>query len=198
MKQLILIGGHPGKAGEDNALAYALRTHPASEVKIALCNFARTDTEWDDTGKDSVDMFNRFGTGKKLAFRKMESENLRKDSKWADVIYMPGGHPDALQAELVKYPDIAKLWDGKIIAGSSAGADVMCAQFVFLQRKTFGEGFGWVQATLIPHWGHYKESKYESYSDEDFEFVRDKALKHRPDLPVLCIPEGQFVEFAVQ
>ncbi len=197
MKRLILIGGHPGKADHDNALTYALRTHPAIEIKVAFCNFARTDTRWDDTDKDSTEMFNRFGGDKKLIYKTISQENFREVSTWADVIYMPGGDPAALKSELDKFPGLAELWDGKIIAGSSAGADVMCASFVFLQDKSIGNGYGWVQATCIPHWGHYEESESVKYSDEDFESVRKKAQKNRPDLPVLCIPEGQFVEFSI-
>lgn len=98
-----------------------------------------------------------------------------------------------MKEELDRYKDLDKLWDDKIISGSSAGADVMCANYVYLQDKTMGEGLRWIKATCIPHWGHY-----EGYAQKDWEEIREMALKRRPDLSVLCIPEGQFIEFAVQ
>ncbi|HSW79595.1 MAG TPA: Type 1 glutamine amidotransferase-like domain-containing protein [Candidatus Saccharimonadales bacterium] len=198
MKRLILIGGHPGKATDDNVLSYALRTHPANKVNIAFCNYAHIDTQWKDVEKELIAMFEQFGGGKSLAFKTLSRDNFNEVSEWAGVIYITGGNPAKLKSELDKHEGLDTLWDGKIITGSSAGADIMCEQFVYLQEKTLGDGYGWVRATMIPHWGHYDEAEFEKYTDDDFEFVRAKALKSRPDLPVLCIPEGQFVEIAVQ
>ncbi len=194
MKQLILIGGMPWKADSDsNALSFALRTHIKPELNIAFCNFARNHDNPHDKDDAMNAMFNKFGGNKKMSYLIMTSENFREVSEWADVIYMPGGDPALLVAELQRHADIEKLWDNKIISGSSAGADIMCTYYVYLQDKTFGKGFGWVQATLIPHWGHY-----EGYSENDWKSLREEALNQTPDLPVLCIPEGQFVEITVQ
>jgi peptidase E len=194
MKQLLLCGGRPWKAnGAENALERALLNRFQSNIKVAFCNFARTATRWDDTDEASVKLFTDSAKGLKVAHKSISHENFDDVSKWADVIYMPGGDPFVLKTELDAHPNLDKIWDNKIVAGSSAGADVMCSEFAFLQDKDFDSGYGWVSATCIPHWRHYT-----GYADSDWDELVSTAIKRRPDLAVLCIPEGRYVEFAVQ
>lgn len=123
----------------------------------------------------------------------MTADNFKDVSDWADIIYIPGGDPYVLKERLEACGDIAKLWDGKVIAGSSAGADLFCVAFTYLQDKTMGEGLGWVKATCIPHW----RDAFNDYTQKDWDWSEKECLKRYPDLPVLCIPEGESVEFSV-
>jgi peptidase E len=193
VKRLILMGGRPWVAQDGGErLARALLRHTGKEVKLAFCIFAQPESEWEQTRQWNIKMFNNFAGDKKLVYQTMTDENCEELSAWADVIYMPGGDTYELMRELKKHPDLASLWDDKIVAGSSAGADALCECFVYLQSKSFGEGLGWVQASCIPHWQHYV-----GYEAKDWDFIEAEALKRRSDLPVLCIPEGQFVEITV-
>lgn len=194
MKRLLLCGGRPWKAsGGENALERALHYRSTDNVKVAFCNFARTATRWDDTDEASIRLFNDSAKGLTVTHKSLSHENFEAVSRWADVIYVPGGDPFVLKTELDAHPGLEKIWDNKIIAGSSAGADVMCSAYAFLQDKDFGSGYGWVRATCIPHWRHYPD-----FTDNDWEGLVSAAIKRRPDLAVLCIPEGRYVEFAVQ
>jgi peptidase E len=193
LKQLILIGGLPWKADPGrNALALAIRSHSKSELNVAFCNFARNHNNPEELDEALRGMFSQFSGRRRLKFQTMTSRDFRASSKWADVIYMPGGDPILLLSEFEKHPDISELWDGKIIAGASAGADVLCARYCYLQDKSFGTGLGWLNVTCVPHW-----RRYDGYSSEDWDDLRLNAVKHFPDLPVLCIPESEFIEFTV-
>ena len=138
-------------------------------------------------------MFSKFGGKRKISYKTMTPKNFSDVSKWADVIYIPGGNPFTLKQKIESCGNVAKLWDRKIIAGSSAGADLFCVGFAYLQEKTFGHGLGWVKATCIPHW----RSDFNDYTDQDWDWAEQESLKQFPDLPILCIQESDFVEFSV-
>lgn len=195
MKRLILMGGRPWTArdgGEE--FAEVLMRYFAGEIKLAFCIFAQPESDWGETERANTAMFERFAGKKRLQYQTMTPENFEKVSAWADVIYLPGGNSHHLSAQLAKHPNLAKLWDGKVIAGSSAGAVTLCAAYIYLQERTFGKGLGWVAASCIPHW----RDQFEDYTDADWDFAETELLKRYPKLPLLCIPEGQFVEVTVQ
>jgi hypothetical protein len=109
------------------------------------------------------------------------------------VIYLPGGYTEDLLARLEGF-DISRLWDGKVIAGASAGANLFCAGFISLSRRKFGKGLGWLSVSCIPHW----RADYEDYGAKDWDWAEQEITRQFPGLPVLCIPESEFVEFTIE
>lgn len=193
MKRLILMGGRPWVTGDKGeSFTNVLFRYFPGELKLAFCIFAQPESDWAQTEKWNKEMLDSFKGSRKVAYKTMNTDTLEEVSKWADVIYIPGGDPFVLGDELKKH-DLSKIWDGKVVAGSSAGADIFCVAYTYLQDKTFGKGLGWVQATCIPHW----RDDFNDYTDADWDWAEEQSLKQYPDLPVLCIPEGQFVEFSV-
>ncbi len=193
MKRLVLMGGRPWVAGDKGKLfTDALFRYFPNEVKLAFCMFAQPESEWVSTEKWNTSMFDSFKGSRTIIYKTMTHETFEDISKWADIIYIPGGDPFKLMEEIEKH-DVGKLWDGKIVAGSSAGADLLCKGFPYLQEKRFGDGLGWLNVAMIPHW----RDDFNDYTDSDWDWAEQEALKCYPDLPVLCIPEGQFTEFTV-
>lgn len=195
MKRLILMGGRPWLAddGGKRFVSTLFRYFP-SGVKVAFCIFAQPESDWAATENTNKKMFNLFKGDRAVVYRTMNGENVTELSKWADVIYLPGGDPFVLQENLQSF-DLAKMWDGKVIAGSSAGADLFCAGFASLSSRTFGQGLGWVQASIIPHW---RADGFESFTDNDWDWAEVESLRQMPDLPLLCLSEGDFVEVTVR
>ncbi len=195
MKRLILMGGRPWEADDKGKMfAKVLFRYFPKQVKLAFCIFAQPDKDWETTTQWNTDMFDSFKAGREIEHKIMTAENFLEVSKWADIVYIPGGDPFTLKKNLEACGDIAKLWDDKVIAGSSAGADLFCVAYTYLQDKTMGQGLGWVQATCIPHW----RDRFENYTDKDWDWAEQESLKQYPNLPVLTIPEGEFVEFTVK
>lgn len=195
MKRLILLGGRPWLAtdGGERFASVLFRYFP-QDVKIAFCIFAQPESEWEETRTWNTNMFKQFKGERKIDYQTMTAENFAEVSAWANIIYVAGGNPFQLLDKLKSCGDISKLWDGKVIAGSSAGADLFCEGFTFLQDKTFGRGLGWVKASCIPHW---RSDDFEGYASKDWDEIEVESLRQLPDRPVLCIPEGDFVECSV-
>lgn len=195
MKRLILMGGRPWLAkDEGERFADTLFRYFPKQVKLAFCIFAQPEADWEETRAWNINLFNRFKGNRNIEYQTMTPENFAEVSTWADIIYVPGGEPFELIKKVQACGDIAKLWDGKVIAGSSAGADLFCEGFTYLQDKTFGRGLGWVKASCIPHW---RAEDFKGYTSEDWDWAEQESLRQLPDLPVLCIPEGDFVEMTV-
>lgn len=193
MKRLILMGGRPWFAedGGKNFVETLFRYYP-EQVKLAFCIFAQPEEQWEETRAWNTRMFDKFKGNRTVSYQTMTKENFAEVSAWADVIYLPGGDSFALSEKLKPF-DVGMLWDGKVIAGSSAGANLMCEGHISLDHKAYGQGLGWVKATSIPHW----RSNYNNYTNEDWDLLEQKALSEAPGTPVLCIPESDFVEFTV-
>lgn len=192
MKHLILMGGRPWVARDKGQhQTEVIFRHCQQSAKVAFCNFAQDESEWEDTVSVNLKMFKSFYNGT-LEHRVMNQSSVESDSEWSDIIYIPGGDPFVLINELKPFV-LDKLWDGKVIVGASAGADLLCARFPYLQEKRFGDGLGWVKATCIPHW----RDDFNNYTEQDWDWAESESLKRNPDLPVLCIPEGQVAEFSV-
>lgn len=194
MKRLILMGGRPWFAadGGKRFTDVLFRYYP-QEVKLAFCIFAQPEEQWEDTRNWNVGMFDKFKDGRIVSYQTMTLENFTEVSAWADIIYLTGGDPLQLTKSLQPF-DLARLWDGKVLAGSSAGADLFCSGFTFLQNRSFSRGLGWVNASCIPHW---RSQDFEGYTQEDWDWAEQESLRQLPDAPVLCIPEGDFVELTI-
>lgn len=194
MKRLILMGGRPWVSGDKGQhFAEALFRYHPSHVKLAFCIFAQPESDWEETRRWNTSMFDSFRAARDISYQTFTTENFAEVSKWADIIYVPGGNPNQLKKRLDTCGDLAQLWDDKVIAGASAGADLFCSRYVYLQDKTFGEGLGWVQATCIPHW----RDDFEGYTSSDWDWAESESLKRFPNLPILCISEGQSTEVTV-
>ena len=86
-----------------------------------------------------------------------------------------GGHSGLLLEALKEYPNLKQASRGKIIAGDSAGANVLAEVFY---SKTIGisEGLGLIPIKLISH-----------YVEEN----KDKLNQIKPDLETVFLPEYQ-------
>jgi len=193
MKRLILMGGRSWMAadGGKRQVEVLLRYFP-TKANVAFCIFAQDESDWAATQATNVAMLDRFKGGCNIAYQTMTRENFAEVSAWADVIYIAGGEPPKLKAALEACGDIAKIWDGKVVAGASAGMDVLCEHFSYLQDKTILDGFGWVKASCVPHWRNDGE-------DADAQtWAEAELLRQYPELPILTVAEGDFVEVSVQ
>jgi peptidase E len=195
MKRLILMGGRPWLAsdGGQQFVDVLFRYFP-KQVNLAFCIFAQPESDWQETRRTNDEMFTKCGGQRQITAKVMTTENFAEISAWADIVYLPGGNPFTLKEKIEAAGDIATLWEGKVIAGSSAGADLFCKAYPYLQERTLGEGLGWLPVACIPHW----REPFENFTKEDWDWAEQEVLKRHPNLPVLCIPEGQFVELTVK
>lgn len=193
MKYLILSGGKPT---ESERWVHALLRQAGSEAQIAFCLFAGETPELQTAMERGItEVIQRWAGKVRVSFQTLTPDTFKEVSAWANVVVIPGGDPQKLQRELEPHGDLMQLWDGKTISGSSAGADIMCRRYIYLQDKTFHNGFGWVAANFIPHW---QAEGWEGWTAETWQWAAAELAGKPGDAPLLTVREGEFVEVAVQ
>lgn len=192
MKQCILMGGRPWVAadGGKRQVEVMLRSF-RQQANLAFCLFAQDERDWAQTQRANIAMIEKFKGRTKVEYQTMTVEKFAGASAWADIIYIVGGSPPQLKAALQGQDRLAKAWDGKIIVGSSAGMDVLCAHFSYLQTGQILDGLGWIKASCIPHW------RDDGEDEQAQSWAQAELVRRFPELPVLCVAEGDFCEVAV-
>jgi peptidase S51-like protein len=192
MKHLILNGGKPI---ERKAWVELLLRDAGREARIAFCMFAAPSEDLREKMLAGIQQqITKHAGVRQIAFRVLEADNFNEVSAWANIIVIPGGDPWQLKNALAQYGDLMELWDGKTVAGFSAGADVMVRRYMYLQDKVVQEGFGWLPVNLIPHW----QADFEGWRADDWQWASRQLASGPGDVPLITIREGEFVEFAVQ
>jgi len=100
--------------------------------------------------------------------------------KEADVVYLHGGETPLLKEKLSKVNNLAELFKGKVVVGSSAGVYVLSKYYYSNDYDNIFEGLG---ILLIKSFCHYDDSKKEKL---------ELLKKYKDDLPVYAIPEEKF------
>ena len=98
---------------------------------------------------------------KNIRFEIAAEENFAQQLQSTDVVYFQGGDTLKLLAVVKKYSNLEELLKGKIVAGDSAGANVLCAFFYTPSADKAFKGLAVLPIKMIPH---YKE-KYAGKLD---------------------------------
>ena len=161
-------------------------------VRVLSCVFAEPREMWSEKFASRKPWLRQlFGddTETELAF----PDQFREQIKRANVIYVHGGDDALLGHYLNQYGDIRELFEGKIVVGSSAGADWLSANFWTCDWRQSMQGSGIVPLNIMVHYG----SAYGAddprgpidWQKAEAEFQAaigaDKTITH--------LPEGEFV-----
>jgi len=95
----------------------------------------------------------------------------------ADIIFLHGGFSKKLLDTLRPFPDLKQMFNGKIIAGDSAGANVLCEVFYSKMAEEVLFGFGILPVKIICHY----EEKY-----------KDVLKDIKPELETWRLPEYHY------
>ncbi|MCX6755059.1 MAG: Type 1 glutamine amidotransferase-like domain-containing protein [Candidatus Nomurabacteria bacterium] len=117
---------------------------------------------------------------KNIKYEVASQENFILQLESADVVYFQGGSSLKLLEVLKKYPNLKDLLKGKIVAGDSAGANVMCTFFYTPSTDKVLEGLGILPIKIIPHYKEKYAGKFESIG---------------PDLEEVLLPEYTYKVF---
>ncbi|MEK6835619.1 MAG: Type 1 glutamine amidotransferase-like domain-containing protein, partial [Nanoarchaeota archaeon] len=119
----ILHGGNTGEINNDNNNFFKEMTSDLKgKVRILLNYFAREENEIKELAKQDRGRLLKYSKNKNLEFQIASVKKFEKQLIWANVMYMRGGVTNKLVKKLRKIKNIERLFEGKIIAGSSAGA----------------------------------------------------------------------------
>lgn len=193
MTKYIIVGGYVHKAS-DGGKAFCeelVKGIDEKPIKILECMFARNLEDWESSLEKDREFFNKFISDFELELADLE--NFTEQVKNSDVIYLRGGHTRKIMELLTKNLDWVKELDGKVLAGTSAGADAIAKYYVVLSTKRVGEGLGLLPVKFIPHWD-------SDYSDEEAQNINwqeelDKLKVYKEELPIYTLREGEFKVF---
>lgn len=174
----ILHGGFtPGSAQEDDAFfAEVLSTAP-DNAKVLLVYFAKELDRIPKNSAEDMDQFNKNKGAKSLSFQIAEEQNFLSQIAWADVVYLHGGSSSKSIETLKKFPDLKSAFQGKIIAGDSAGANPLAAAFHSILNGLL-EGLGILPIRLMCHYAGEVDSGLANIHP-DFELVTLREYEFR-------------------
>lgn len=180
--KFILHGGYSKGAKQENDAFFSeiLKSAP-KEARILLVYFAESDDRVVERYVEDLEQFNKNRGDKTLSFDRASEQLFVEQANTADIIYLHGGHTGKLLEALKRISDLRDLFNGKIIAGDSAGANVLCSVFY---SKTIGtsEGLGFIPIKIICH-----------YLEED----KNKLAHVRIDLETVFLPEYETKTFSI-
>lgn len=193
MIKYILVGGYINKAPDEGKAFYEelVRGINKKTIKILDCLFARPVDSWKECFDKDNFFFSKFIKNFKLELA--DPLKFTEQVKNSDVIFLRGGFTSTLIELLSKDMIWTKELNGKEVAGTSAGGEVIAKYYHVLSTNRTGDGLGLLPIKFIPHW----KSNFFDGEVQNIDF--DKALKelknYKEDLPIYALKEGEFKVF---
>lgn len=193
MTKYILAGGND-RQFEDYGVRLAEEVYKTVKrpARILSCFFAVPEDQWRHKTLDREDWF-RSCFGADIQYNLARLETLIDQVENADLVYLHGGDSNALMLERMKaFPDIAQALEGKVVVGSSAGANYLSRKFWTRSKRQVMDGSGIVPCGVMVHYGSV-DGGFGSGVVDWSNVERAVRAEIGPDAELLKIPEGQFV-----
>ena len=188
MIKYVLAGGSMHKAldGGKSFCEEVIKGISGKPVKILDCLFARDRSDWDGRLKDDQDFFSK--NIKDFELELAIPGKFLEQVKNSDVVFFQGGVPRQLVSLLPVTDDWIKELQGKVLVGSSGGADVISKYYGVGKTGNIGEGLGLLPIKIIPHW----KSDYDQELTINWDSLFEKLKAHKDDLEIVVLREGEF------
>lgn len=124
----------------------------AEEANLLLVYFAEREDMVALRIEQDEEQLNKNKSGKKLNIKIASEDTFIEDCKWADIIYLHGGRTVKLIGTLKKYPNLTQIFENKIIAGDSAGANALGQLFYSRNSQEIGEGLKILPFKIVVHY----------------------------------------------
>lgn len=183
MTKFILHGGETSRQSIHNRNFFTeMIKNKSKDIRILLVYFARPKEKWSYLLEDDKRKFLAASTDKILEFTLASKKPLAfiKQIKAMDVIYIRGGSNDLLKKYFPKIKNLPALLKGKVIAGSSAGANLISKYYFATDIRKIRSGLGLFPIKVFCHF--FKRDKKEL----------EKLKRYGEELKVFAIPETQF------
>lgn len=166
----------------------------ANPVKILVCFFALPREDWEDKYEAyKINLQNNDSIQIKIEVA--TPDEFVAQCEKAEIIFLSGGDDDLLKCRLSQF-DIPKIWEGKVIATSSAGSSYLAESFWTCDWRQNRDGKGIIPIRFIPHY------KSETYGKDDIRGPIDWKLAYKEleeygdkNLPIHALKEGDFIVF---
>ncbi len=186
----ILAGGNDRiTEGYGERLSEEIAKH-VTNPRILSCFFSLPVEIWESKWQDWQSWFSRyFGTDVRYDYAKKDT--FLEQIDLADVIYLHGGDTRLLFDTLPSIDALKEHFRGKVIVGSSAGANALSKNYWSSKRGVPAHGLGIVGSNIMVHYGTLKHEETTRVSG-DWEREEASFQKIIGDEKITCLPEGQF------
>lgn len=195
MTRYILAGGGDRKSPDyGEKLAAEVRKHHEGPLHVLSCLFAEPREVWETKFEQRKAWFRQvFGpeTEVELAF----PDKFRAQAKAADLIYLHGGDDVLLAHYLDQHTDIEQLFAGKIVVGSSAGADWLSSNYWTCDWREARKGSGLTPANIMVHYNSDFGADTPRGAIDWQAAEAELRAKLKPDDSILRLWEGEFIAF---
>ncbi len=184
------VGKHPDKARL--FMAEYLKGLGA-KPRVLVCLFSRPREYWEQVFAEyEKSMQDSAPSGVTLQLELAFPKSFEKQIQNNDVIYIPGGD-DHLTQYWLKQFTIPKIWEGKVVAGSSAGSDALVKHYWTCDWREVGDGLGVIPIKFIPHYGTDYGNDDPYRGPIDWEAAQKALENYGEDLPIHKPKEGDFI-----
>lgn len=194
MTKYILVGGADRKYPTyTQALRAEIAKTLPGPLKVLSCFFAEPREVWEEKFALRERWFKE-SLGEATSITLAFPDTFRSQVKAADIIYLHGGDDVLLAHYLDDVSDLAGLWDGKIVIGSSAGANYLAKSYWTCDWRQVGKGGGLVDLNVIPHFDSEEYGTQDPRGPIDWTAARQELQTSLgPDGQVTLLREGEFV-----
>lgn len=186
------------------------KNHPEKEIRfnreivkglgdnpcVLFCFFASPRDRWEEKFHSYSKRFlESMDSGVVPKFDLAFPDSFVDQIKNSDAIVIYGGDDNLLLFYFKNY-DLPAVWQGKVVAGSSAGSDILVKYFWTCDWRQTKEGLGILPIKFIPE---YKSEygKDDPRGSIDWEVACDELKNYKEDLPIHALEEGNYVVFEV-
>jgi len=162
--KFILHGGFTkGKTEENNEDFYKEILKDAPEnARVLLVPFAKEADRIPVAIERVKNEFLKQKWQNSIKFEIATEEKFTEQIKGSDVVYFHSGTTLKLLEALKKFTNLKELLSGKIIAGESAGANVLGKIFYSPSADKVDEGLGFLPLKIIPHYSENYKGKLKT------------------------------------
>jgi hypothetical protein len=193
MTKYILHGGVNGPQTFDNKLFYQEMIKGFDKPNVLLVYFSREINEYDYLLNRDTNNFKWAEPGKTCSFVVATEENFKEELAKADVVFMCGGVTTKLLGAMNRMNvDLKELFKGKVVAGSSAGANLISEWHYGNVQKRVMKGSCLLPITIFVHYKAPPDTEFWKSDEEIAEIEKDLIQMSGRD-EIIRLPEQKFV-----
>lgn len=192
MTTYLLHGGMVRYDNEHNdAFFKAIADAIPENGKALVVLFASKESNWPEQLENMQELVLAQAGGKAITFSIASREHLMEEIAASDAVLIRGGSTNMLLEALRKYPLSRESLDGKVVAGSSAGAYALAAYGYDKSEKAVRVGLGLVPVRALCH---YLSDTPEERTDDTGIAVMNSVHQ---ELELVVLKECEWKQFSL-
>lgn len=197
MTKYILTGGKDRIPSSYGQALHDELTKTHKKFKLLSVFFSATQDHWEAMAKSWKEWFMTY-VGDIESYDYARIDTFVQQIKDHDVIYLHGGHTKLLREVMRSFGDLRELFEGKVVVGSSAGANMLAKNFWSSSQQKPFKGLSVLDINVMVHYGavehegiHRTPQDWEDEEKEFREFIGD-------DSKIWRLPERELTVLEVE